>query len=76
MVTRTFEKVGRHRARQGRPASPAPWSGPGEHRPAPGEPELRRRSKVELLELARRLGVRGRSRMSKAALVRALARAR
>ncbi len=66
-----FAKVGGHLRRQGRRRSPA--SGGAGDRP---RLDLLGRTKAELLVLARGLGLRGRSRMTKAELVRAITRAR
>lgn len=67
-----FAKVGGHLQRQGRRRMP-PKRAPS--LAEVGHDDFRGRTKAELLERARRLGLAGRSRMSKAELVRALARA-
>jgi hypothetical protein len=61
-----FAKVGGHLARQRRRRPPSWTEGA----------DFRGRTKAELLVLARGIALRGRARMTKAELARALARAR
>lgn len=76
-VKHSFEKVGDHwepKERRGPSDEQAAHGGADTQRPTAGGVDANA-SKAHLLELAKRLGVRGRSRMTKPELVEALSRA-
>ncbi len=72
----SFEKVGDHWEPKGRkgPSDPQARGGRSTNRETAGGVDVERHSKQELLERARRLGIRGRSTMTKMELGKAIAR--
>ncbi|MBI2710488.1 MAG: ChaB family protein [Actinobacteria bacterium] len=75
-VKHSFEKVGDHwepKERKG-PSDPQAKGGRGTRRPTAGGVDVEGRSKQELYERAKQLGITGRSKMSKLELGRAIAR--
>ena len=72
----SFEKVGDHWEPKGRkgPSDPQARGGRSTNRETAGGVDVERHSKQELLERARRLGIRGRSSMTKLELGKAIAR--
>ena len=75
-VKHSFEKVGDHWEPKGRkgPSDPQARGGRSTNRETAGGVDVERHSKQELLERARRLGIRGRSTMTKMELGKAIAR--
>ncbi len=75
-VKHSFEKVGDHwepKDERG-PSDPQAEGGIDTHRETAGGVDVRGHTKQELYERARRLGVRGRSKMDKLELAQAIAR--
>jgi len=72
----SFEQVGDHWEPKGRkgPSDPQARGGRSTNRETAGGVDVERHSKQELLERARRLGIRGRSTMTKMELGKAIAR--
>jgi len=72
----SFEKVGDHWEPKGRkgPSDPQARGGRSTNRETAGGVDVEGHSKQELLERARRLGIRGRSTMTKMELGKAIAR--
>jgi cation transport regulator ChaB len=72
----SFEKVGDHWAPKGQkgPSDPQARGGRATRRPTAGGVDVEGHSKQELYERAKRLGVRGRSHMTKLELAQAIAR--
>jgi len=72
----SFEKVGDHWEPKGRkgPSDPQARGGRSTNRETAGGGDVERHSKQALLERARRLGIRGRSTMTKMELGKAIAR--
>jgi cation transport regulator ChaB len=72
----SFEKVGDHwePKRKKGPSDPQAKGGRRTNRPTAGGVDVEGHTKAELMERAKKLGIRGRSRMTKVELGRAIAR--